>query len=138
MYIYTLLIKISWKILCFGVDYKQNVKFLPNPYTVKSISLKKSAYKNKASRHTHNFFLLYYSVLLSMFLLYYPVYYWAKFHEKILYLGVDFKQNVDFLPSPISRYTDLAKKKKKSIFCLKSTLRHNFFHEILHIYILVI
>ena len=54
--------------MCFRVDFKQNVEFLPNPYTANSISLKKSAYKNKVSGHMHIFFSLYYSVCIYILL----------------------------------------------------------------------
>ena len=84
----------SWKKkLCIGVDYKQNVKSLPSLFNTKSISLKKSAYKNKVSGHTHNFFLLYYSVCIYILL---SKISWKKY---CILIGVDYKQNVDFLPS---------------------------------------
>ena len=52
--------KFHENVLYLGVDFKQNVNFLPSLYAAKSVSLhKKSTYKNKFSGHMHNFFLLY-------------------------------------------------------------------------------
>ena len=39
IYIYTLLSKISLKILCVGVDFKQNVDLLPSLYAAKSMAV---------------------------------------------------------------------------------------------------
>ena len=52
--------KFHENILCLGVDFKQNVHFLPSPYAQNQfICTKKSIYKNKVSGYMHNFFLLY-------------------------------------------------------------------------------
>ena len=63
------------------------------------------------------------------------IYYWAKFHEKILYLGGDFKQNVDFLPSPYAAKS-ISLHKKSAYKNKFSGHLHNFFLPIwLNIYI---